>query len=141
MSKAYELLKNAIDALDKDVAGQKKIMLERCLDCEDTKQCNHETGCKRIGNDDDAQHQKILNEIKAKIAKPREEPKKVKVEIIESEKGWGQKIDEIMEFDSKEEAENFCRDYNNKYNPPRDTVPEWYMYARLEGQATFTMLR
>lgn len=54
---------------------------------------------------------------------------KVKVEIIESERGWGQKVDEVKEFNSKIEAEKFIRAYNAKNNLPE--VPDWYMYARL----------
>jgi len=57
-----------------------------------------------------------------------------KVYMIESERGWGQRIDEVKEFPTKEEAEQFCRDYNNKHNPPMDVTPEWYMYAQMEGQ-------
>lgn len=53
----------------------------------------------------------------------------VKVYIIESEAGWGQKVDEVKEFPSVEEAEAFCREYNSKNNLP--TTPDWYMYARL----------
>lgn len=56
--------------------------------------------------------------------------KKVKVLIIESERGWGQKVDEVKEFDTREEAEKFCKEYNSKNNEP--TVPDWYMYARIE---------
>ena len=57
-----------------------------------------------------------------------------KVYIIESEAGWGQKVDEVKEFDTKEEAEQFCRDYNNKHNPPSNKTPSWYMYAKLEAR-------
>jgi len=64
----------------------------------------------------------------------------IKVYIIESEAGWGQKVDEVKEFDTREEAEQFCRDYNNKHNPPSNNTPDWYMYAKLEGQG-FGMLR
>ena len=56
----------------------------------------------------------------------------MKVLIIESERGWGQKIDEVKEFATREEAEKFCREYNDKYNPPMDSAPDWYMYARME---------
>jgi hypothetical protein len=59
---------------------------------------------------------------------------KTKVQIIESERGWGQKIDETLEFDSPEEAERYTREYNTKHNPPLDEAPGWYMYAYLEGQ-------
>lgn len=56
-----------------------------------------------------------------------------KVFIIESELGWGQKVDEVLEFPTKEEAEKFCKIYNDKYNPP-GPAPNWYMYARLEDE-------
>lgn len=53
----------------------------------------------------------------------------VKVAIIESERGWGQRVDEIKEFPTKEEAEAFIQDFNAENN--EDVVPDWYMYARL----------
>ena len=56
----------------------------------------------------------------------------MRVLIIESERGWGQKIDEVKEFSTREEAVKFCREYNDKYNPPMDSAPDWYMYARME---------
>lgn len=55
---------------------------------------------------------------------------KIKVYIIESESGWGQRVDETKEFDSKEEAEKFVKEYNEKYNSKKE-VPIWYMYATL----------
>lgn len=55
---------------------------------------------------------------------------KIKVEIIESERGWGSKIDEIVEFDTKEQADSFIKEYNSKNNLP--TTPDWYMYAKLK---------
>lgn len=55
--------------------------------------------------------------------------KKIKVEIIESERGWGQKVDEVKTFDTLEEAEKFIKKFNAVNNKP--TVPDWYMYARL----------
>jgi len=64
----------------------------------------------------------------------------VKVLIIESERGWGQRIDEVKEFPTQEAAYQFCKDYNNKYNPIGET-PDWYMYARLENQEEFGMIR
>lgn len=56
----------------------------------------------------------------------------MRVLIIESERGWGQKIDEVKEFATREEAEKFCCEYNDKHNPPMDSAPDWYMYARME---------
>ena len=58
----------------------------------------------------------------------------VKVYIIESEAGWGQKIEEEMDFPTQLEAEQFCKDYNTKYNPPMDEAPDWYMFAKVENQ-------
>jgi hypothetical protein len=49
---------------------------------------------------------------------------KVKVEIIESERGWGQRVDEVKEFDTREEAEDFCKKYNASNN--LSYVPDWY---------------
>lgn len=54
-----------------------------------------------------------------------------RVYIIESERGWGQKVEEAKEFPTREEAEQFCREYK---------TPDWYVFARLEGQ-NFGMLR
>lgn len=66
---------------------------------------------------------------------------KTKVYIIESEVGWGQKVEETIEFDSRKLAVEFCRDYNEKYNPPKYKTPDWYMYARVENQKSYSMIR
>lgn len=55
---------------------------------------------------------------------------KVRVCIIESERGWGSKVDEVKYFDTRQEAEAFCKQYNSKNNLPE--VPSWYMYASIE---------
>lgn len=60
--------------------------------------------------------------------------KKTSVQIIESEAGWGQRVDQTLKFDSYEEAEKYVREYNTKHNPVRNFTPDWYMYAHLEGQ-------
>ena len=60
---------------------------------------------------------------------------KTKVLIIESESGWGQKVDEVKEFDTPEEAEQFVRKYNREHNPLCDEVPSWYMFATLAGRS------
>ena len=52
-----------------------------------------------------------------------------KVEIIESEAGWGQKLDEVREFPTLEEANAFIKEFNAPNNKP--VTPSWYMYARL----------
>lgn len=57
-------------------------------------------------------------------------PFKRSVQIIESEAGWGQKVDETLYFDSTEEAEKYVKDYNDKHNTAKRT-PDWYMVAVL----------
>jgi hypothetical protein len=60
---------------------------------------------------------------------PQEKP--TKVVIIEAERGWGSRVDEVKMFPTRAAAEKFCRDYNADNNKP--TVPDWYMVARIEG--------
>ena len=66
---------------------------------------------------------------------------KVKVYIIESESGWGQKVDQTLEFDTIAKAKSYCKKYNRQHCPPMDQTPDWYMYARMEGQDDFGMIR
>ena len=54
-------------------------------------------------------------------------PKAWKVVIIESERGWGQKVDEVKYFDDEEEAKQFVRTFNSQNTAGQ--VPDWYMYA------------
>ena len=56
-----------------------------------------------------------------------------RVVIIESERGWGQKIDEVIYFDNEGEAIEYVLDYNDEHNPVVDVVPDWYMIARYDG--------
>lgn len=56
---------------------------------------------------------------------------KYKVNIIESEKGYGSKIDQIMYFRTKEEAEEFVKNFNSKNN--KKETPDWYMMAEYMG--------
>lgn len=50
-----------------------------------------------------------------------------KVAIIESESAYGQRVDEIKEFDDEKEALEFVKDFNSYNN--ESIVPDWYMYA------------
>lgn len=52
-----------------------------------------------------------------------------KVLIIESERGWGSKVDMTKEFDTLEAANLFIEKFNLEND--KDTVPDWYMYAKL----------
>jgi hypothetical protein len=54
-----------------------------------------------------------------------------RVKIYESERGWGQKLDEVKYFESKEEAMAFIDKYNSKNN--KNVTPDWYMFARYAG--------
>lgn len=51
-----------------------------------------------------------------------------KVTIIESERGWGQRVDEVKSFTTYEEAKKFQIDFNAENN--KNYVPDWYMAAR-----------
>ncbi len=50
-----------------------------------------------------------------------------KVEIIESERGWGSKVDDYMICLSQQDAELFKEEFNS-FNISV-TIPEWYMAA------------
>lgn len=52
-----------------------------------------------------------------------------KVRIIESEAGWGQRVDEIKTFSTKLAAENFVKEFNQHNN--LSYTPSWYMYAEI----------
>lgn len=54
-------------------------------------------------------------------------PVGVKVPVIESERGWGNKIDDWMVCQSDEMANAFIKEFNSKNN--ENTTPDWYMYA------------
>lgn len=64
-----------------------------------------------------------------RIEKPQDA---FKVVIIESERGWGQKIDETIYFDNEAEARNFVIEYNKRNTAT--VVPDWYMYADYAGR-------
>ncbi len=52
-----------------------------------------------------------------------------KVDVIESERGWGSKVDETHEFETKELADKFMLETNAKNNLPY--TPDIYWYATL----------
>ena len=49
------------------------------------------------------------------------------VNLIESECGWGQRVDDTLYFDTVEEANEYVKRFNARNN--LDHVPSWYMYA------------
>ena len=54
---------------------------------------------------------------------------KIKVELVEFEAGWGQRVDEVKEFDTLKQAKAFVDDFNKGNDEP--VTPEWYMIARI----------
>ena len=59
-------------------------------------------------------------------------PVAYRVGIIESERGWGQKLDESRFFDTETDALSFCKKYNT-YNT-EEVAPDWYMQANYIGR-------
>jgi hypothetical protein len=55
-----------------------------------------------------------------------------RVAIIESERGWGSKVDEVKLFTDEQTAKDFCYHYNKDL--PAGVAPDWYMIARYEGK-------
>ena len=41
----------------------------------------------------------------------------------------GSRVDEEMKFDTREERDQFVKEYNEKYNNEK-VVPDWYMVAQ-----------
>lgn len=50
-----------------------------------------------------------------------------RVDIIESERGWGSKVEDTKYFDNFDEAKEFVTNFNAQNN--ESYVPDWYMYA------------
>jgi hypothetical protein len=63
----------------------------------------------------------------------------VKVYIVESEAGWGRRIDEAVEFITREEAVQYAEEYNRSFNsgPIRS---EWSMIAKVEREDGYSVL-
>ena len=51
----------------------------------------------------------------------------IKVPVIESERGWGAKIDDYMVCLDSEAAKAFIIEFNSKNTESK--TPDWYMYA------------
>lgn len=54
----------------------------------------------------------------------------IMVPVIESERGWGSKIDDYMVCNTEDDAKVFVHDFNSRNT--EKTTPEWYMYADFE---------
>lgn len=51
---------------------------------------------------------------------------KYAVDTIESERGWGRKVEDTDYFDTLAEASDFSKAYNAKHNTAA-VAPDWYM--------------
>lgn len=55
-----------------------------------------------------------------------------RVDLIEHERGWGSKIDEVLYFDNEAEAREYARAFNARNTAA--TAPDWYMIADYRGR-------
>lgn len=78
-----------------------------------------------------AGNKRFLKPIKKKAEKKPVAKKQppVLVDIIESERGWGQKVDSTKSFPNMEKAEAFCKDFNK--GNTQTVTPDWYMVAMI----------
>ena len=51
-----------------------------------------------------------------------------RVDMLESEAGWGSRIDEVFYYKNQEDALEFVNRYNAEYNNQK-TTPSWYIMA------------
>jgi hypothetical protein len=65
------------------------------------------------------------------ITNKTEPRKRFRVLMIEPERGWGQRIDEVRRFKTLGAARGFCTRYNRKYNN-QPTTPDWYIKAMID---------
>lgn len=49
------------------------------------------------------------------------------VDILEYERGWGNRVDETKTFSTFEKAESFAKEFNSRNT--EEVVPDWYMVA------------
>jgi hypothetical protein len=59
-------------------------------------------------------------------------PSAYQVDLVEYERGWGSKIEEVLYFDNEAEALEYCKQFNSKNTAP--TAPDWYMIAEYQGR-------
>jgi hypothetical protein len=59
-------------------------------------------------------------------------PVAYQVDIVECERGWGQRLEETLYFDTEDEALAYCDNFN-KQNTQK-TAPDWYMVANYQGR-------
>lgn len=50
-----------------------------------------------------------------------------RVDVFEMEKGWGNRLECVEEFKTREQAEDYVCEFNSKND--RFQAPDWYFYA------------
>lgn len=53
------------------------------------------------------------------------------VNVYEYERGWGSRLDDTIEFPTKEAAKAYVKNFNA--SNVEDVVPDWYMIAEYVG--------
>lgn len=53
------------------------------------------------------------------------------VDIMEYERGWGSKVEDTLYFNTRPEADQYCKEFNSQNT--EKTVPDWYMVAEYRG--------
>lgn len=61
-----------------------------------------------------------------------EKPTAYRVDLIEFERGWGSKVDDVIYFDNEAEARKYAADFNARNCD--NEVPDWYMIAEYRGR-------
>lgn len=54
-----------------------------------------------------------------------------RVDLLEFERGWGSRVDEVLYFDNEAEARKYANDFNARNTAT--VVPDWYMVAEYRG--------
>ena len=59
-------------------------------------------------------------------------PVAYQVNIMEYERGWGQRLEETIYFETEDEALAYCDKFNRVNILPK--APDWYMVADYKGR-------
>ena len=87
----------------------------------------------------DRAHRELMRSITRLDAENRRKDMPVNVYIIESDAHRGKTIEDTIEFQTEADARAFCKTYNS-HLAMTDRVPEYYVYARMEGQKEYGMI-
>ena len=60
------------------------------------------------------------------------------VEVIECERGWGCKVDEVRYFDNKADEDKFAKAFNSANTD--EVAPDWYMQAQTPVKTTIAAI-